>query len=137
MLLGPTQRDRPKNSLWRAACVGTLVALATTTLRAVTPLESLTYSPDITAEFDSSSVADDSVAKDDIGGTVVLVGIGSVPDEADLNGYHSVSQLESLLTFDDWVALPGGTTAEARDVVRFDGGPYSIEFDGSSSGVPS
>ena len=40
------------------------------------------------------------------------------------------------MAFDISVALPGGVTANAGDVVRYDGVTYSVEFDASAEGVP-
>jgi hypothetical protein len=63
--------------------------------------------------------------------------LGSLPRDADIEGYHLEANGDQLLVFDTKVELPGGITAEQRDIVHFDGSLYWIEFDGSAHGVPA
>ena len=100
------------------------------------PATAIDVSPDITLTLDGMPVFDDEVVEDDAG-VIGLLPLGSIPASADIVGYEEDAG-DFLLSFDTTVALsPGGVTAEQRDVVRWDGVNYSLEFDGSAEGVPN
>jgi hypothetical protein len=102
---------------------------------AATPLETLRYSPDTTAMLGTQTVDDEDAAADDLAGTVTLLGLGALAGETDLDAYHLFENDDQLLSFDTTVDLPGGVVARPADVVRFDGGVYTIEFDADANGI--
>jgi hypothetical protein len=102
-----------------------------------TPLAGLTYTPDITTVLGGQTVSPDGVADDDLQGTVTPVDFPGVPAGARISGYDLLANGHELIAFDITVALPGGVTAGPRDVVRFNGAAYSLEFVGANNGVPS
>jgi hypothetical protein len=104
---------------------------------AATPLAELRYSPDITVVLAASTVDDEDIATDDLAGLVSTVDVGAIPASADVIGYHRLASGDQLLSFDTSVALPGGLTAFAGDVVLFDGTSYTIVFDAAANGVPA
>jgi len=69
--------------------------------------------------------------------TPVLANLGSLPSGANLAGYQLLWGGDQLFSLDVPAALPEPLTVEPRDVVRYDGASYSLEFDGSAHGVPS
>ena len=106
-------------------------------LAAATPLREVSVSPDVTAALGSETVRDQSVAADDLTGTVTLVDLGNLPEAADLDGYHRLRNGDRLFSLDTASLLPGGLAVAPADVVRFDGGAYTVEFDGSAEGLPA
>jgi len=104
---------------------------------APTPLPGLTYTPDITTVLGGQTVSPDGVADDNLQGTVTPVDFPGVPAGARISGYDLLADGQELIAFDITVALPGGVTAGPRDVVRFNGASYSLEFVGANNGVPS
>ena len=105
--------------------------------KAATPLKAgLSLSPDITAGLGAETVHDENVAADDLAGAVTLVGLGNLPEEADLDGYHRLPSGDQLFSLDTTAELPGGLTAAPGDVVRFDGTTYTLEVDGIAAGLP-
>ena len=103
---------------------------------AATPLQRIRVSTDVTAVLGVHTVDDENVASDDLDGGVTPVSIGSIPPEADLDGYQLLPNGDQLLSFDTALVLPGGITARPGDVVRYDGALYAIEFDAAAHGVP-
>lgn len=47
-----------------------------------------------------------------------------------------IDDTDLLLSFDVTVALPAGVLVADEDLVRYDGGSFSLMFDGSAEGVP-
>jgi len=105
---------------------------------AVSPLDQITTSPDVTTNLQGVTVSPDKVLDDDLAGGVAVSAIPGIPSQADLVAYELLSNGVELFSVDITVALPGGITAEPRDVVSFApaGGNYAILFDGSALGVP-
>ena len=122
-----------------AAVAGLMALLALRLLPApaATPLDFLDASPDITTVLGGMTVNDEDVAEDDLSGGLGLAPLGALPSAADLSAYHVLASGEQLLAFDTTVSLPGGLTAEPRDVVRYNGATYSLEFNGAANGVPA
>lgn len=119
------------------ACRSALaVILLYVTNGAAAQIENVQVSPDIRVTLGGVQVADEAVAADDLSGNVVPVPIGSIPANADLSLYHMLAIGDSLLAFDITVELPGAVVAQPRDVVRYNGASFSLEFDGSAEGVP-
>ena len=114
---------------------GLLLPALWTAVQAATPLTSLSYSPDIDIELNSTLVADQGVLEDDLSGLTSLLNLGALPAGADIDAYHNLGDGEHLLSFDVTVDL-GGLTIDPADVVRYDGFTYTLEFDASAAGVP-
>lgn len=118
-----------------------LALLISTTTQAVTPLSELRYSPDITVSLGSPvamTIVGGRVATDDLMGSVTPTDIVfALPAGTHVSAYHLKSSGDILLALDTAVGLPGGLTAERRDVVLIDDGTYSLAFVGSAEGVPA
>jgi hypothetical protein len=110
--------------------------LTSSVANALTPVTSVDASPDITVNLSGATYDDKAVAIDDYL-TTTSASLGSLPHASDLDGYHLLGNGDQLLSFDVTVDLPGGVTADPEDVVLYDGGSYSVFFDGSLAGVPS
>ena len=125
-------------------------ALAVAVASAAVAQNAVQFSPDITAELGSvgpTTVTDEEVAVHDAAGTVTALaapGLGAIPANADVNGYHLMPTGDKLVSLDITVMLPGlpvGMPAEPRDVLLFDPmtSVFSFFFDGSTAaaGVPA
>lgn len=99
-------------------------------------LDSARVSPDITVVLGGQLLNDEDVGADDLAGTVAPVALGALPTGAGLAAYHLADNGDQLFVLDITAQL-GAVTADPRDVVRYDGVDYSIEFDGSAAGLPS
>jgi hypothetical protein len=103
-------------------------------------LETVTYSPDITAQFGGIIGNDEDAVIDDLIGPVDLSDVGMVPGETDLTAYHLLTDGDQLISFDTTVILDP-LTVQTGDVVRahFDGKNfiYGLEFDASAEGLPA
>lgn len=91
--------------------------------------------PDITVDLSGVIVTDDEVAIDDLMGGIAIEAFGGLPDGVEVDAYHDDGLNGVLFSVDSTVSLPGGVIARDEDVVRFDGGVYSLVFDGSVEGV--
>jgi hypothetical protein len=130
MKLGIRRLRAPR---WVAALAGALLAAA----HAQTPLYS---SADVTTTLGPVTFADEAVIVDDLSGVpaaVSAVDLGALPGTADVKAFHLEASGDRLFALDTTATLPGGLVAEPRDVVRYDGATYALEFDGSSHGVPA
>ncbi len=129
-----------KGSASKAAlAAGTLAAFLwlPPTSRAVTPLDSVSASPDVTVELASTPFDDEDVAVDNLLGSVAPASLGTLPANADLSAYHLLANGDQLFSLDTTVTLAGPLTVEPGDVVRYAGASYSLEFDASVEGVPN
>jgi hypothetical protein len=113
-----------------AAILGVVAAAG-----AQTPFGSIYASPDVTTTLGGNTFADEDVIEDDPSAGVTPVPLGLLPHDADVEAYHLEANGDHLLAFETSVLLPGGLSVEARDVVRFDGAVYHLEFDGSAHGI--
>jgi len=132
-------KARRRGGCWaELTLAGGLLAFGAGLAGAVTPLDQVTTSPDVTTVLQGQTVNDENVLDDDLQGTVGLAAIPGIPAAADLTGYSLLPSGQELFSLDVTVSLPGGVTAEPRDVVLFDPGTnaYSILFDGSARGIP-
>lgn len=93
-------------------------------------------SPDVTVDLSGTVVDDDEAAIDDLMGGIGLEGFGGLPDGVDVDAYHEVPGGAVLFSTSTTVSL-GAVVAAPEDVVRLDGGVYSLELDGSAQGVPA
>ena len=133
----PTHDSSRLRMLAAAAGWLALLAFGLSPALAVTPLDFLDVSPDITVDLSGTTVNDEDLAEDDLVSLVVLIDIGTLPGNTALDAAHEVSSGNHLLSFETTVVLAGGLTAEPVDVVEFDGFIYSLIFDGSAEGVPN
>jgi len=109
-----------------------LIALPHAQTQAATALAQLRYTPDITVSLGGATIGPQSVADDDLAGTV-SVALDALP--APLAAYHYTGSVHWLV-FDTTVALPGGITASPRDVISWDGSNYGLLLDGAAAGIP-
>lgn len=123
-----------KNVARICACIGLPVMLASTPVAA--QLANVDFSPDITLHLAGVVTADENIARDNFS-SIVLLPVGAIPANADVTVYHRLANGDSLLGFDITVELPGAVIARPADIVRFDGGAFSIEFDGTAEGIPA
>lgn len=94
-------------------------------------------STDVTTDLSGTVANDEDVVEDTGTGAPAKVDLGSIPAAADVTGYSIAPGGDVLLSFDTTTSLPGGVTAAANDVVRWDGQTYAIELDGSDHGIPA
>jgi len=99
----------------------------------------LDVSPDVAVELGGATVQQQDVARDDLSGGAPgsVADLGSLPDGADVVGYHEASPTHQLFVLDVNADL-GGTYASAGDVIAYDPGTglYQIELDISALGIP-
>lgn len=113
------------------------VALAATlALPAAAQITEVRASPDVAVDLSTTFLDREEVGVDDLAGSVTPIVFSGIPDGANLTAY-TLDGTEHLLSLDTAVSLPGGVFAEPGDVVRWDGGSYSIEFDASAEGFPA
>jgi len=122
----------------RRVLLAMAACLAFPSLWAATPLQRVRVSPDVTAVLDGATLDDDSVAEDNLAGSVtVLASPAPIPTAADVDAYQLLPDGKQLFSFDTAVVLPGGLTAEPCDVVRWDGTGYTFAFQGRPRGIPA
>jgi hypothetical protein len=93
-------------------------------------------SPDIHVDQSGTVVGPDDVAEDIEIVMPAVIDLGPLPDGAEVNSYSPVSATDQYFTLAHTVQLPGGVTAQPRDVVLWDGVSYTIAIDGGSFGFP-
>jgi hypothetical protein len=98
--------------------------------------QNVSVSPDVHVDLAGTVFADEAVAVDVGLGVVVPASLGSLPESAAVNAYDVLDGGEQLFALDTTVELPGPLVVEQRDVARWDGAAYTLEFDGSAAGVP-
>ncbi len=108
----------------------------TTAFAATTPLDSLSFSPDVTTLVKQVPVNDEGVLRDDFGPLGSLVNLGSLPAAVDVDAYHALPGGAALFSVDASVELPG-VSVRAADIIRFSTGSYSIEFSADTAGIPA
>ncbi len=102
---------------------------------AVTPLDDISTSPDVTIQL-GIPVTDQDVVEEDAPATPTVEDLGALPAEANVTGFQLETNGDRLFSLDIPAALPGLAT-EPRDVVRWNGVTYTLIFDGSAVGVPA
>ena len=98
--------------------------------------EPVSFSPDITIELDTTTVAGDEVVEDDRAGTLTKANLGTLAEPADVNAYHRFADEDQLFSLETGTQLAGGLVVTAADVIRFDGSNPTLEFDASAETVP-
>jgi len=124
------QRTHPC-SLWLG-----LLGLAAAPVLALSPLSSVTASPDTTVTLGGATVRDHQMATDDLGGTVMVISLGSLPEAAAVDAFHAFLDGQMLFSLATPVDL-AGTTFAPGDVVRWDGIVYTLELDAAAAGLPA
>jgi hypothetical protein len=115
-----------------------LPALAVSVALAGAAGADVAVSPDIAVDLSGTAVGHHEAAVDDLMGGIALETFGGLPPSADVDAYHEETDGSVLFSTDTTVSLGGGAVvAEPEDVVKFDGGVYSLVFDGSANGVPA
>lgn len=115
--------------------IGLLVALSIPV--SVSAQQIVTASPDVTIDLGAGVIAaDEDAAIDNQLGIVLLENLGALPDASDVVALGLTSNGARLFALDTTTALSGGVVARPGDVVRYDAGVYSIEFDGVAAGLP-
>jgi hypothetical protein len=92
-------------------------------------------STDITVDLAGTLATDEDVVED-AAGTVTKIDLGTLPAASDVTGYSIAPGGDILFALDVSASLPGGVDVTPRDVVRWNGSTYSVEFDGSDNDVP-
>lgn len=59
-----------------------------------------------------------------------------LPPEVNLDAVHVISPTEFLFSLEEDAVLPGVGLVADEDVIRFSGGTFSLELDGSAIGLP-
>ena len=92
-------------------------------------------STDITVDTSAGVAADEDVVVDP-DGAAAFIDLGTLPAAADLVAHSMTGDGDELFVLDVTSSLAGGIVATPRDVVRWDGNNYSLEFVGGDEGVP-
>lgn len=122
---------------WGLACLlGLGLGLTTADVRAAAPVDEVRYSTDATSVLGATTLADEEVAADDLGGNVSPVLAGLLPPGADLDAYELLANGDELFSLDTTADLAGGLHVGPGDVVRYDGTTLTLEFDAVAGGLP-
>ncbi len=124
-------RRRPRFPIFALALAAPLLLAAEASAQ-----DTFVVSPDITVVLGSDTVHDEEAVEDDQIGPVLFESLGTLPAGADVTAVHREPSGDVLFALDTTANL-GGTTFEPRDVIRWDGATHTMEFDGSSEGVPA
>ena len=102
---------------------------------AAAELEETSSSPDITISVDSQAVADEDAVLRGSAPTAVE-DLGPLARPTDLQALDLEDGGGALFVLDITSTLGAAGTVGPRDVVRYDGANYSLEFDGAANGLP-
>jgi len=94
-------------------------------------------STDITTDLGGTVAADEDVVEDSGAGAPAKIALGTLPAAADVIGYSIATNGDILFSLDIASSLAGGVEVTPRDVVRYNGSVYSIEFAGADHAVPA
>ena len=78
--------------------------------------EPVSFSPDITIELDTTTVAGDEVVEDDRAGSLTKANLGTLAEPDDVNAYHRFVDEDQLFSLDAGTELAGGLVVTAADV---------------------
>ena len=93
-------------------------------------------STDITVDLAGTLATDEDVVED-VAGTATKIDLGTLPAAADVIGYSVANGGDVLFSLDIGASLLGGVDVTSRDVVRWNGSLYALEFVGADHGVPA
>lgn len=99
-------------------------------------LEEMSSSPDITVAIGTEIVFDEDAVFEDGGGQAIEA-LGPLVSASDLQALDIRDDGDALFALDITTTLSGAGTVGPRDVVRYNGVTYSLEFDGSANGLPA
>jgi hypothetical protein len=99
-------------------------------------LTSASISPDVAVVLDATTFGDEDVAVDNLSGVTLPTSLGALPAGVAVTAYHLLSGGDQLFALDTSAELPGPVFLRPRDVARYDGIGYALEFDGAAAGVP-
>lgn len=91
-------------------------------------------STDITVDLAGTLAADEDVIED-AAGTTAKIDVGTLPSAADVIGYSVAPSGDVVFSLDIAASLPGGIDVTPRDVVRWNGSTYSVDFRGADRGI--
>jgi hypothetical protein len=94
-------------------------------------------STDITADLGGTIASDEDVVEDTGSGAPAKIALGALPAAADVIGYSLAPGGDILFSLDVASSLTGGVDVTPRDVVRYDGSVYTIEFEGADHDIPA
>ena len=94
-------------------------------------------STDITTDLSGTIANDEDVVEDSGAGAPAKIALGALPAAADVSGYTVANNGNVLFAIDIAASLAGGIDVTPRDVVRYNGSIYSVEFRGADHGVSS
>lgn len=103
---------------------------------AAADLEEMSSSPDVTIKIGTELVFDED-AVFETGGTQAIEDLGPLVSTSDLQALDVEDSGDALFVLDITASLPGAGTVGPRDVVRYDGVNYTIEFAGGANGLPA
>jgi hypothetical protein len=116
--------------------IGGMLGLGMLFAPAALAQSSASVSADITVELEGLVFADEDVAVDNLLGITVPASLGALPKSAELTGYDLLANGDQLFALDTTAELAGPLVVQPRNVVRYDGVGYGLEFDGSAEGIP-
>jgi uncharacterized repeat protein (TIGR01451 family) len=102
-----------------------------------TALDWVAVSADATVELAGLVMAPGEVALDNLLGVVVPQPLGDLPSDVNVTAYHQFWGGAQLFALDRAALLAGSLAVGPEDVVRYEGGAYTLEFDGSAAGLPA
>jgi hypothetical protein len=94
-------------------------------------------STDITADLGGTIANDEDVVEDTGSGAPTKIALGALPAASDVIGYSLAPGGDILFSLDVASSLAGGVDVTPRDVVRYDGSVYTIEFEGVDHDIPA
>lgn len=118
------------------AAFAVLAALAGLSAETAHAQDLFAGSPDTTVQLGGSLAHDEDVAVDNQLGLVVLEDLGPLPATAEVTAYALAANGDRLFGLESTTNLSGGVVATPRDIVRWNGGGYAIELDGTAEGLP-
>lgn len=113
------------------------LALAVAVASALPAAATDEISTDITVDLSGTLATDHDVVEDTGSGAPTPIDLGTIPDAADVSGYSIATNGNVLFSLDVAASLPGGIDVTPRDVVRWNGSVYSVEFRGADHTVPA
>ena len=114
-----------------------LFCLGVATLLGAPAFAANEISTDVTVDLSGTLATDHDVVEDTGSGAPTQIDLGTIPDAADVSGYSIATNGNVLFSLDVSASLPGGVDVTPRDVVRWNGSVYSVEFRGADHAIPA
>jgi len=112
-----------------------IAAIGTTNQAGSIPFSQLVSSPDVTLDMGGQLAGGSSLITHLAGGATGVSEFAALPRIVNLDAYHLLTSGDALFSVDSNVSV-GGITIGPADVIRHNGGSYSVEFSTTSHGVP-